>query len=461
MAARKLLDPASARQAKYGATAGLYIVIVIAVLVIINWLANRYNKSYDTTSNKRYTLSAQTQKIIKDLKSDAIITYIDRTLQFDQAKGMLDRYANLSSKIHIHYVDYVKSPTVARSYNLKSPGTAYVEVNGKREEAKSVTEEGITGAFIRAIKGGTKKICFVQGSGEHTLDEPGSSGLSRFKDALSKESYEAVAVSLLQQSSVPADCTVVVVAGPQYEYAQPEVDALRKYVESGGRALLLLDPPLQMGRSPIAKNDTLEKLLADWGVTLNNDLVLEVNPIGQLFGLGPEVPLITSYDSHPIVTDLHSATGFPLAQSMTVANKDHATVEKLFSTGSGSEATTSLGAASVTLGDPKNKKGPFILGAAGTYSTGKQNSQGRFVVVGNSGFLANNFVTFNANKDLAMNALNWLASDEDLISIRPTPPENQHLNVSVAQMRVFSWFVLLVIPLLIIGAGVSVFLKRR
>lgn len=461
MATRSTIDAGTAREAKYGATAGLYVIIVVAVLVMINWLANRYNKSYDATSNKRFTLSEQTQKIVKDLKGDATITYFDRTSRFDEAKGMLDRYANLSPKIHVKYVDFAKNPTVTRAYNLKSPGTAYIETNGKREEAKAVTEEGITGAFIRAIKGGVKKVCFVQGSGEESLDESGSSGLSRAKEALSKENYDAASISLLQQASVPADCTTVVVAGPHYAYAQPAVDALKKYVENGGRALILLDPPLQMGRTAIAKNDALESLLASWGVTVNNDLVLEPNPIGQLFGLGPEVPLISAYESHPIVSDLRSATGFPLAQSLTVANKDHTTVQKLFSTGNGAEATTNLSAASVTLGDPKNHKGPFVLGAAGTYSTGKQNTQGRFVVIGNSTFLGNSFITFNANKDLALNAVNWLASDEDLISIRPKAPEDRRLNVSAAQMRMFFWFALIALPLLIIGSGISVFLKRR
>jgi ABC-type uncharacterized transport system involved in gliding motility auxiliary subunit len=459
--ALKAIDSASARQAKYGATAGLYVIVIIAVLVMINWLADRYNKSYDTTTNKRYTLSDQSKKIVNQLKTGATITYIDRTSQFDQAKALLDRYANLSPKIHIQYVDFVKNPTVARSYNLKYPGTAFVEVNGKKEEAKSMTEEGITGGFIRAEKGGTKKVCFVQGGGEHTLDETGSSGLSRFKEGLGKESYDAVAVSLLQKAAVPNDCTVLVIAGPQYDYPQPEVDAIKNYIQNAGRALFLIDPPLQMGRSTISKNDALDKMLTDWGVTLEGNLVLEVNPIGQLFGIGPQVPLITSYGTQPIVSDLHSATGFPLAQSMTIANKDKTTVDKLFSTGDASEATSNLSSGSVTLGDSKNKKGPFVLGAAGTYNTGKPNQQGRFVVIGNSGFAANNFISFNANRDLAMNIINWLAQDEDLISIRPKETEDRRINVNAAQMRMFFYFSLIALPLLIIGTGVSVFLKRR
>ena len=69
--------------------------------------------------------------------------------------------------------------------------------------------------------------------------------------------------------------------------------------------------------------------------------------------------------------------------------------------------------------DPSNKKGPFVLGAAGSYNTGKPNDPGRFVVIGRSGFLDNGMIGFQANRDLALNTVNWLSSDEDLISIRP------------------------------------------
>src|SRR5437588_10994942 len=124
MVTGKPKNTVAARQARYGATAALYTIIVIAVLVMVNWLANRYNKSYDTTSNKRFTLSQETKKVIGHLKSDATITYIDKTSNFEQARGMLDRYANLSSKIHLKYLDPQKQPTVARPFGARFLGTA-------------------------------------------------------------------------------------------------------------------------------------------------------------------------------------------------------------------------------------------------------------------------------------------------------------------------------------------------
>jgi ABC-type uncharacterized transport system involved in gliding motility auxiliary subunit len=457
----KTKDTVAARQARYGATALLYTIVVLAALVLVNWLSNRYNKTFDTTSNKRFTLSQETQKLVKNLKTDATITYIDKGSGFDQAKGMLDRYKNLSPKIHVQYIDYQKQPTVARMYGLRYPGTAYVEIGQRREEAKAVTEEGITGAFLKDLKG-VRKVCFVSGSHERVLDNTDSDGLSGFKTLIERDNYQAQAVTLVDKTAVPPDCTVLVIAGPQSDYTANEVTAIKDYVQNGGRAMFLLDPPLDFGREHISENASLKDLLASWGVTEDDDLVLEQNPVGQLFGVGPEIPLISNYESQPIVNDLkNSVTGLPITRSIEVKNTGKTTVDKLFSTTNSAIATTRLTSNEVNPSDPNNKKGPFVLGAAGTYNTGKPNSPGRFVVIGTSGFLTNNMLSFNANRDLALNAINWLSSDEDLISIRPKEAEDRRLNATQRQMNVFFYFDLIAIPLLIIAGGVSIFLKRR
>jgi ABC-type uncharacterized transport system involved in gliding motility auxiliary subunit len=454
-------NPLSARQARYGATATLYTVVVIAALVLINWLGNRYNKTYDTTSNKRFTLSQETQKLVKNLKQNATITYIDKASGFAQAKGILDRYANLSPKIHIQYVDYQKQPTVARSYGLRYAGTAYVELGPRREEAKALTEEGITGAFLKDLKG-VRKVCFVSGSQEHQLDGTDSNGLSQFKTMLERDNYQAQSVTLVDKTAVPNDCNVLAIAGPGTDYAANEINAVKNYVENGGRALILLDPPLDFGREHIAENTGLVNLLESWGITEDKDLVLEQNPMGQLFGFGPEIPLISSYESHPIVTDMkNSFTGFPVARSLQVKNTGKVTNEKLFSTSGNAIATTKLSTNEVNPSDPSNKKGPFVLGVAGSYNTGKPSNPGRLVVIGSSGFLDNSMIGFQSNRDLALNTVNWLSSDEDLISIRPKQAEDRRLNVTQRQMNVFAYTVLIAIPLLIIIGGVSIFVKRR
>src|SRR5438067_382118 len=145
-----------ARQTKYGAYVAVYLVVIIAVLAIANWLASTHDKSVDTTSNKRFSLSDQTKKVVQNLKSD----------------------------VNIKYFDPDKKPSVAKAMGVKNYGATYIQANGKTEEAKSVTEEEVTGALVRALKGGQRTVCFVSGSGEHSVDTTERSGYSNVKEAL-------------------------------------------------------------------------------------------------------------------------------------------------------------------------------------------------------------------------------------------------------------------------------------
>ena len=452
-----------ARQTKYAAYATTYIAVVLAIVVAANYLGSRYTKTYDTTANKSYSLSQETKKIVDGLKQDATITYYNQSRRFSEGRQLLDEYADLSPKVKVNYVDPDKEPELTRAAGIRNYGTATVTVGGRTETATDMTEEGITGAFIRAIKGNTRTVCFVTGSGEHQIDDTSRDGMSQLKDLLGKDSYQTQSIDLVTAASVPTDCTAVVVAGPIHDYLQPEVDALKNYVENGGRAFFMLDPPLKMGPTSIADNDALTALLASWGVTVDKDLVLDMNPIGQIAGLGPQEPLVTSYDtSQPIVADMRgTATAFPITQSMTVASKGKTTVQDLFSSSSSSLATTNLSSPRVDPNDPNNKKGPLVLAAAGSYQTGKGNAQGRFVVIGSSIWASNRFLGFNGNGDLAGNAINWLCSDEDLISIRPKAPEDRRITMTRAQMsmvRIVSQFVF---PLIVIVGGIGVWWKRR
>jgi ABC-type uncharacterized transport system involved in gliding motility auxiliary subunit len=474
------------RQTQYTAYITVYILVILAVLGAVNFLANRHNKSLDTTANKRYSLSEQTEKVVQGLKQDVKITLYDQTSRFSQARDLLDRYDNLSPKLAVDYVDPDKRPQAARAAGVTTYGTIHVDSGGKREEAKSLTEEEVTNALIRSLKGGKRTVCAVQGSGEHSLEETGRDGYSSFKEVLEKNNYATKTISLLEKPEVPADCTILLVGGPRFDYMEPAVNAIRDYVSRGGRAMILLDPPVRLGQSNVGNNKALVQMLEGWGVVLEENLVLDTSGIGSLFGLGPEVPLVSDYEYHAIVRDMREiATAFPLARSVDTKTGAAVTPEKLLSSSGNSYATTNLSSAEIRLDPSKDKKGPFNLAVAGAIKAGGQAAQpetapqpeaakpaasekekpaggeGRFVVAGSSGWVANNILRFNGNRDLALNMMNWLSSDEDLISIRPKEPEDRRLNLSRQQMSTVFYSSVVFLPVLIIAAGIGVWWRRR
>jgi ABC-type uncharacterized transport system involved in gliding motility auxiliary subunit len=448
-----------ARQTKFAAYTAVYVLIVLAVIGVLNFLAQRYNKSLDTTANKKFTLSDQTAKIAKDLKQDVTITYWDRPNQFQSARDLLDRYQNLSTKINVRYMDVEKNRTQAIAAGVKTLGTIQVDTAGKHQEAKSLTEEEVTGAIVRALKSGERMVCFTLGSGEHSIDDADRGGYSQVKNLLENNNYKTQTLKMLEKPEIPADCMIVVAAGPTRDYLQPEIDAIKKFIEGGGRGLFMMDPPLKFLKQEVDDNTAFEKLLAEWGITLDKNLVLDTSGVGQIFGLGPEMPLVTNYSNHVIVRPLKDIPSvLPIARSMQVANGAKTTVEKLFETSESSFATTNLKSAEIKR-SPSDKKGPFILGAAATYNG--DGAKGQIVVVGSSSWASNSFLRVNGNRDLFMNIMNWLSSDEDLISIRPKEPEDRRITLTRTQMNMVFYSSVVAIPLLIIAAGLGVWWRRR
>jgi gliding motility-associatede transport system auxiliary component len=451
-----------ARQTKFALYTTVYILIVVVAVGVVNFLANRFNKSVDATSSKKFTLSDQTLKIAKNLKNNVTISYWDQPSKFTGARDLLDRYKNLSTKIDVQYQDTDKKRAQAIAAGVKSQGSIIVDVGAKHEEAKSLTEEEITGALVRALKTGDRTACFVLGSGEHSLDDSGRNGYSNLKTLVEKANYKTQTVKLLEKPEIPKECTIVVVGGPRRDYIQPEIAALKKYVEmDAGRALIMLDPPLKFAQQETDDNKALADLMAEWGVTLDKDLVLDTSGVGELFNMGPEVPLVTTYEGHAIVREMKDIpTGFPIARSLDVKTGAKTAVDKLFSTTNNSFATANLASATIKP-SPNDKKGPLTLGAAGTFHTGTDAMNGMFVVVGSSSWVANSFLGFNGNRDLFLNMLNWLSSDEDLISIRPKEQEDRRLVMTRRQSAMVFYSTVIMIPLVIVLAGVGVWWRRR
>ena len=445
------------RQTKYGAYAGAYTVVIIGVLGLVNWLANGHSKSVDVTANKQFTLSDQTKKVVGNLNKDLTVYYFDQSGSYDRARDMLDRYTALSSHLKVSYVDPEKKPDIARVEGAHSMGDVIIDNGEKKETAKALTEEELTGAIIRSVKTGVKTVCFIKGEGEHDTGDSDRSGYSTIKDLIERNNYKTQSISLIENPQIPPACTVLIIAGAKHDFLPPAVASVKAFVAAGGKVILNLDPVLNLPPPDDKMGDTpnLAALAAEWGVTTKGDVVLDNSTASQMFG--QLSPVAATYTSHPIVRVMgDSASVMPLARSLEVKQP----AEPLFSSSAESYSLVNPKLPIHQEDITKGTKGPFVLGAAATIGTGDK--AGRVVVVGSSDWMSNFIVSAPlGNRDLALNALNWLTSDEDLISIRPKEPEDRRLNITATGVRILFLTSVVGIPLFVILSGVSTWWKRR
>lgn len=444
------------RAALHGANFAVYTVVVLAIIVLCNWFVKRNDHHLDLTPNKKFSLSPESMKLLKGLDRPVTLYDFNEQSAFGQERDLLKLYSSATHEVTVKYIDPNRDPALAKKFGVQSMGAIYVAAGGRHMQASDNTEQGITNAMIRLLKG-QKVIYFVQGHGERDLSGLGRDGYSDFKQDLSNENSEVKTLVLLQQMKVPTDCQILVIAGPKNDYLPQEVSAIEKYLKGGGRVLLMLDPGVAL--------PNLSKLLSDFGVTTRDDLVIDENPISQIFGTGPSMPLILSYGDNPIVRPLaRVATLFPLSRSFSVAanSSGGATVDSLCKTSAASFSVTNFNPkmTQVSYRPGKDVKGPLVVAVAGTLTGASQGKEGRFVATGTSLLAANAYLNFQGNRDLVMNMVEWLSSNEGLISIRPKPPESQHLNLTSRQMGSLLARCM-AIPGIIIIIGIGVWWSRR
>lgn len=445
----------SSRQSKFGTYALVYTLLVVAVLVTVNWLASRHVKSFDATTNKRFSLADQTVKVVSGLKQDVTISYFQEGAQLNQGKDLLDRYDNLSPKLSVEYVDPRKKPSLARQYGVKTMGTVLVRTANKQQEARSLTEEEVTSALIRVLKDGQKTACFLSGFGEHQLEESNAQGYSQAKDLLERNNYKTQTIDFATKPELPQDCTVAVIAGPRYEYPAPAVETIKKYVEGGGSALFLLGVPQSTATGKASENKALLEGLGQWGVDLKPDELRSGGILASGYLLGPEYVPNARYGTHSITRDLRGAnTIFLFARPVDTKSSDKATPEKLVFVNAGSD-TVKAAKGGVESG------AEVSIAVAGSLRTEKPGAGGRFVVAGSADWVSNSCLRLVADPDLFLNMMNWLSNDEDLISIRPKDPEDRRIQLSAGQMRALQLTSQFLLPLAVVIAGVMVWLRRR
>ena len=472
---RDIVEYFGQRNARYGAIASLSVLVFLGILVALNYLSFRQNKRWDLTKNQQYTLSDQTVKLLKNLDQPVKFIVFDKTDDFDRFRTPLEQYRYESpSKVNVEYVDVDKKPVETKQYQVQSYGTVVLEYKGRTERVTSAEEQDLTGGLVKVLNPNKKKVYFLQGHGEKDIDSSERDGFSEVKSALGRDNYDVAKIVLAQEKDVPADASVVIIAGPKTDLLQPEADMLQRFLRKGGHVFVMLDPPDE--KSPAIP--VLEALLRDWDFQADKDVVVDASGMGQLIGTDASVPVVATYPSHPITDRFNVITAFPLARSITPilpASNGRAAVP-IIQTSARSWAEmdmAQLKSGRVELNaDKGDKAGPVTIGAVTATNatdvpktdgskTDQRPPESRFVTIGDSDFAANYAIRIQGNEDLFMNTVNWLAQQENLISIRPKPPSDSHLTITARQANAVLLMSLLVIPALVFGTGVYTWWRKR
>jgi ABC-type uncharacterized transport system involved in gliding motility auxiliary subunit len=440
------------RSARLGANTIVLSVAVLAILVAVNVLTFRHDRRFDFTTDQLYTLSDQSQRIARSVDHDVRFIFFSSRPD-PQLQQLLEQYAAVNHRIHFERVDPETRPELARQFQVRRDGELVATAQGRTVHLEANDEASLTNALLQLTHETRETVCFTEGHGEHDVDSPDGDGYSSVRQELERETYQVKSVNLVTAGSVPADCSVLVIAGPRKPLFPQEEAMVGKYLDGGGKVFVLTDPQTDSGLKPIFQA---------WNIRVGDDIVIDASGLGRLFGAGPAVPLVVDYGTHPITDHFdHTMTFFPLARTVSQADRSRfePEVTELLKTSPASFATPKIVGSTVSFNPARDRRGPLSLGVAAQRKVGDRDA--RLVVIGNSTFATNRWVGLQRNGDLFFNAVNWLSHEENLISIRPKNPANRRLTMTAGQQRVLALVSIILLPGLVVVGGIWIWWRRR
>ncbi|MBF0425714.1 MAG: GldG family protein [Magnetococcales bacterium] len=434
-------------------TQNLITGLLLTVLFIMAaYATNRYPKQWDWTKSGRHTLAEQSVKAIQAFDkgvSATVFAQEDKERRHDITE-LLEKYRVVNPKLTIAFVNPDSNPALARQEGITTYGTVLLRANNKSEKLTESTEEALTNALIRLQKGTVKTVRFLTGHGEHPLTGDERASYQVVTQLMRGEGYQIQELNLAGEESVPADTTVIVLAGPTKPLLPIEAERLEKWLTAGkGRILVMRDPRTQTG---------LEKYLLTHGITFQEGVVID--PVARLFGAGPTTPIITQYDpTHDITKGMKMPAVFAEACGVNIEpskNPDGPLKTRLLAGADrGWLETGDLSSGTVEFDPGKDTKGPIWMGVA------VQDKGFRLVTLGDSDFAANAYIQYSGNDTLFLNVVRWLAEDESFIAIKPKKSQESGLSIPGHMAQYLFMGILFGIPLLLAGTGIAIWSRRK
>ncbi len=471
---RERMQSGEARRAgKYGTSAVLSTLLGIALLALLAFLSSRYHKSWDWTEAQSHSLTDQSLKVLEGLDQPVTVTALFAQIAAAEAKDLLARYETAApERFRVEYVDPQAQPGRLAELGIEAGrlegGLLHVALGADSVDVTDLTEVALTQAIVKLTRQEQKKVYFLDGHNERAVEGEKAAegdGMKDAAEALRNENYGVETLLLATKGDVPADANVVIAGGPTRPLNELEHAALTRYVERGGALLVLIDP---------RAGTDLGADLSQWGVELGDDVI--VDRVQGMFGR-PTTPFAAEYGDHEITRELGDASMFHMARSVQPAASAAGAIAPIVRTGEQSWAERDmdrlLSKGEAEYNEGADLKGPVSLAVAGSVQLGAPPpppaegeapptpKTARLVVLGDSDFASNQLLGEFRNRDLFVNAVNWLLGDVEAISVRPGQVRASRLQLSGEQFLEIRYLALFVMPEGIALLGVIAWWQRR
>ena len=422
-----------------------------------------YNLRVDLSPGNRFTLSDHALTVLRSLEAPVRMTAFIRTEDARNPiiKDILWQASNESPQISYTVVDVNRNPALAAQYGVDTYGATVVESGGRRSDFSLPVESQLISAILTVTRP-PKKVYALTGHGQCALqDTDRHTGCSGMRDALQTELYSIDPLSLFGDREVPDDAAALLIAGPKSDPLEEELTTLGRYLDGGGKLLVMLDP---------YQAPKLAAFLVSYGIETSDDVV--VDPENRLGGGEVYSAAVTNVNRrHLITASLDSPPLFSGARSLEAGSDEAAGRQASWLLRSGDRSWAShdpsvLEGARPTFVAGRDLNGPLTVGAEISIPVrgdGGDRTTARIIVYGDSDFATNRFLDYLGNRDLLVNTVNWLAREEQLIAPRSRrkQPGTNIFFISQEQLARIFWVSVLLQPGVFLIIGLAIVLRRR
>ncbi|HTL48570.1 MAG TPA: Gldg family protein [Verrucomicrobiae bacterium] len=437
-------------------------VILFITFMLMMMIVSRYNRRWDFTQEKMYSLADSTRQILQRMgghKLEVLAFYP----QEDPARKDIEVFFKQIEMTHPNFkyafYDPDRVPRLAKENHIKDIYTVVIRYQDRMERISRPTEESFANALLRLADPRVLDLCFSTGHNEASIAREDRNGMKMFRDVLEYNNY-ALHEIILTRDGVPDRCQVLVVAGPHRDMDPKEYEALRTAFDQGKGIFFMIDP-MDPGTG-----QSFHDFFKAFGIFLGNDVI--VDKMSRMVGGDFLVPLVNQYlSTHPITADFKITSFFPVARTVqpSTDNVPDMEVSPLAFTGSGSWAESDLGA--LEKGDASfqaesDLSGPLALAVASEKKTADGKSGGRLIVVGDSDFITNAYVDLSGNEDLALRMIHWLAKDDRAVAIPQKTLRYKPLFMTPVQQRIVLALAILGFPAFYLLSGMlRIFIRQK